>query len=86
MPKSYIDPTAVLTRQEKKNLHRKNPHQVIPKGRRKYQCPVFKLKQILQQQLRVQIQVQWDSIANKPDFFPPATMFECEVVVHDKDN
>lgn len=86
MPKSYIDPKAVLTRQEKKNLHRKNPYQVIPKGRRKYQCPVFKLKLILQQQLREQIQVQWDSITNKPDFFPPAIVLECTVETHGKDN
>ena len=70
MAKSFLKPGVTMTRQEKKNLHRKNITAVIPKGRRGYQSIAFKCKEMVRSILNDPREVDWTAIADKPVWVP----------------
>lgn len=71
MAKSELKSGVKLTRQEKKNLHRKNPTRVIPKGRRKYQSLAFKCKDLIRSMELDKREVDWTAIASVPSPLVP---------------
>lgn len=71
MAKSYLSPGVVMTRLEKKKLHKEKAHSVYPKGRRKYSNVLYRLRPALWRDLVTdQRPVEWTDIANKPETLP----------------
>lgn len=77
MARSVLKPGVLLTRAEKKALHKANPKALLGKGRRKYQTITSYLYSLVCELAKPR-EVDWTAIISPPPLFKPGV--RCEEV------